>query len=142
MEKSKLFVPSGIMGNLTAVLTHTTRGDAVILDPEAHIFYYEAGGSSLVGGVQLWPVENLHSTTGRERLKKALRPPNLHFAPPALLCLENTHNRNGGTILHPEDQDLLFRIAREKGLAVHLDGARIFHAAVALDCPVSVYSIL
>lgn len=136
-KEAALFVPSGIMGNLLAVLTHTQRGDAVILDPEAHIFYYEAGGSSLVGGVQLWPVDKLHLPTGREGLKKALRPANLHFAPPTLLCLENTHNRNGGTILHPAEQNHLCKIAREKGLAVHLDGARIFHAAVALNCPVT-----
>ena len=139
-KEAALFVPSGIMGNLIAVLTHTTRGDAVILDPESHIFYYEAGGSSLAGGIQLWPVENLHSATGAEKLKKAIRPSNLHFAPPALLCLENTHNRNGGTILSPDEQGLFFQIAREKGLAVHLDGARIFHAAVALNCPVTAFS--
>lgn len=139
-KEAALFVPSGIMGNLIAVLTHTTRGDAVILDSESHIFYYEAGGSSLAGGVQLWPVENLHSAAGAEKLKKAIRPANLHFAPPALLCLENTHNRNGGTILPPEEQDLFFQIARGKGLAVHLDGARIFHAAVALNCPVTAFT--
>lgn len=137
-KEAALFVPSGIMGNLLAVLTHTQRGDAVILDPEAHIFYYEAGGSSLVGGLQLWPVEGLHCPAGQEGLERALRPANLHFAPPTLLCLENTHNRNGGTILQPAEQHHLCKIARKEGLAVHLDGARIFHAAVALDCPVTV----
>ncbi len=141
-KEAALFVPSGIMGNLIAVLTHTTRGDAVILDPESHIFYYEAGGSSLAGGIQLWPVENLHShpATGLEKLKKAIRPSNLHFAPPALLCLENTHNRNGGTILSPDEQNHFFQLARGKNLPVHLDGARIFHAAVALNCPVTAFT--
>lgn len=136
-KEAALFVPSGTMGNLIAVLTHTSRGNAVILDPESHIFYYEAGGTSLVGGVQLWPVENLHSDDGLQNFKNALRPDNIHFAPAKLLCLENTHNRRGGTILKPEQQDAFFEAAVEAGLSVHLDGARIFHAAVALNCPVT-----
>ncbi|NMB36094.1 MAG: low specificity L-threonine aldolase [Firmicutes bacterium] len=141
-KEAALFIPSGIMGNLIAVLTHTARGDAVILDPESHIFYYEAGGPSLVGGVQLWPVEYLHSNPdfATEKFKKAIRPVDQHFAPPTLLCLENTHNRNGGTILSPDKQSFFFQIAHEKGLAVHLDGARIFHAAIALNHPVTAFT--
>lgn len=81
-KEAALFVPSGIMGNLLAVLTHTEKGDAVILDPEAHLFYYEAGGSSLVGGVQLWPVEKLHSPAGREGLKKSPPAGQPAFCPP------------------------------------------------------------
>lgn len=136
-KEAALFVPSGTMGNLIAVLAHTSRGDAVILDPESHIFYYEAGGACLVGGVQLWPVVDLHDDNGVENFKKALRPDNIHFAPAKLLCLENTHNRRGGTILKPEQQDAFFEAASEAGLSVHLDGARIFNASVALNCPVT-----
>ncbi len=136
-KEAALFVSSGTMGNLIAVLTHTARGDAVILDPEAHIYYYEAGGSSLIGGVQLWPVKNLHSHEGITNLKKALRPPDQHFAPATLLCLENTHNRNGGTILKPEEQDQYYGIACKSEISLHLDGARIFNAALALNCPVT-----
>lgn len=139
-KETALFVSSGTMGNLIAVLTHTARGDAVILDSEAHIFYYEAGGSSLIGGVQLWPVENLHSPDGISKLKKALRPPDQHFAPATLLCLENTHNRNGGTILQPQEQDKFYEITRNSGLHLHLDGARIFNAAIALGCPVTAFT--
>ncbi len=136
-KEAALFMPSGIMGNLIAVLTHTSRGDAVILDPEAHIFYYEAGGSSLVGGLQLWPVTDLHTAEGLQNFKKELRPDDIHFAPARLLCLENSHNRKGGTVLKPEEQDAFYEAAREAGLSVHLDGARIFNAALALDCPVT-----
>lgn len=136
-KEAALFVPSGTMGNLIAVLTHTTRGDAVLLDPEAHIFYYEAGGSSLVGGVQLWPVENLHSPEGIRGINKAIRPSDQHFAPPTLLCLENTHNRKGGTVLTPAEQELLYQTAKKSGLFVHLDGARIFNAAAAVNCAVT-----
>ncbi|MDO9535664.1 MAG: GntG family PLP-dependent aldolase [Bacillota bacterium] len=136
-KEAALFVPSGTMGNLIAVLTHTTRGDAVLLDPEAHIFYYEAGGSSLVGGVQLWPVENLHSPEGIRSFNKAIRPSDQHFAPATLLCLENTHNRKGGTVLKPGEQELLYQAAKSSGLSVHLDGARIFNAAAAENCAVT-----
>ena len=136
-KEAAVFVPSGIMGNLMAVLTHTSKGEAVILDPDSHIYYYEAGGSSLIGGVQLWPVANLHTPEGLENLKKELRPDDIHFAPAKLLCLENTHNRKGGTVLKPDEQDAFYKLAQEKGLALHLDGARIFNAAQALGCPVT-----
>ena len=136
-KEAALFVPSGTMGNLIAVLTHTKRGDAVLLDPEAHIFYYEAGGSSLVGGVQLWPVEKLHSPDGVRSLTKAVRPSDQHFAPATLLCLENTHNRKGGTVMTPGEQELLYQAAKKAGLSVHLDGARIFNAAAAVKCDVT-----
>lgn len=130
-KEAALFLPSGTMANLAAVLAHTRRGDAVLVDPEAHIFYYEAGGASLFGGNQLWPVEELHSEKGLENLHKAIRPSNIHFAPPALLCLENTHNRRGGAVLSAEEQEARCKIAHHSGLAVHLDGARIFNAAIA-----------
>lgn len=136
-KEAALFVASGTMGNLIAVLTHTARGNAVLLDPEAHIFYYEAGGASLVGGIQLWPVVGLHSARGVEKLLAAIRPPNLHFAPATLLCLENTHNRQGGSLLTPEESDCFYSTARKLGLKLHLDGARIFNAATALGCPVT-----
>lgn len=136
-KEDALFVPSGTMGNLTSVLTHTVRGDAVILDPLAHIFYYEAGGSSLVGGVQLWPVEELHTPEGLHKFKEAIRPPDQHFSPARLLCLENTHNRGGGTILPPEEQREFYRLAVDSGLYVHLDGARVFNASTALGISVT-----
>ena len=141
-QEAALFVASGTMGNLIAVLTHTARGNAVLLDPEAHIFYYEAGGASLVGGIQLWPVVGLHSARGVEKLLAAIRPPNLHFAPATLLCLENTHNRQGGSLLTPEESDCFYSTARKLGLKLHLDGARIFNAATALGCPVTSLTLL
>ncbi len=139
-KEASLYLPSGTMANLAAVLAHTRRGDAVLVDPESHIFYYEAGGTSLFGGNQLWPVDELHAGRGVEMLQKAIRPPNIHFAPPALLCLENTHNRRGGTVLSPEEQDALYAAAREYGLLLHLDGARIFNAAVAQGLAAALYT--
>lgn len=136
-KESAIFLPSGTMGNLVAVLSHTQRGDAVLLDSDSHIFYYEAGGSSLVGGVQLWPLEGLHGSGAVEMIKKGVRPPDQHFAPARLLCLENTHNRLGGLVIAPQAQEEIYQTARELGLSVHLDGARIFNAAAALGCPVT-----
>ena len=139
-KEAAIFLPSGTMGNLVAVLSHTSRGDAVLLDRDSHIFYYEAGGSSLAGGVQLWPVSGLHRSETVKKVKDAVRPPNIHFAPARLLCLENTHNRMGGTIMHPREQENVYDKAKELGLSIHLDGARIFNAAAAMDCTVTEFT--
>lgn len=139
-KDSAVFMPSGTMGNLAAVLAHTSRGDAVILDAESHIFYYEAGGSSVVGGLQFWPVADLHCSGGPEKVVKAVRPSDQHFAPARLLCLENSHNRQGGTVLKPEELKKYFQTAQELKLHVHLDGARIFNASTALNCPVTEFT--
>ena len=135
-KEAAIFLPSGTMGNLVAVLNHTSRGDAVLLDKESHIFCYEAGGSSLAGGVQLWPMRGLHHGAVL-KIKEAVRPSNIHFAPARLLCLENTHNRQGGTVMLPEEHKKIYHTASGLGLSVHLDGARIFNAAAALNCPVT-----
>lgn len=135
-KEEALFLPSGTMGNLVAVLSHTGRGDAVLLDSESHIFYYEAGGASVLGGVQFWPLEGLHEGGGAvEMIKKGVRPPDQHFAPVRLLCLENTHNRLGGVVMPPGAMEEVCSAARHLGLVVHLDGARIFNAAAALQLP-------
>ncbi len=139
-KEAAIFLPSGTMGNLVAVLSHTSRGDAVLLDADSHIFYYEAGGASLAGGVQLWPVSGLHRRETVKKIKDAVRPPNIHFAPARLLCLENTHNRMGGTIMHPGEQENAYDNGKELGLGIHLDGARIFNAAAALGCPVTAFT--
>ncbi len=133
-KEAAIFLPSGTMGNLVAVLSHTSRGDAVLLDGESHIFCYEGGGSSLAGGVQLWPIKGLHHGAVL-KIREAVRPPNIHFAPARLLCLENTHNRQGGAIIHPQEHEEIYQTARDLGLSVHLDGARIFNAATAMNCP-------
>ncbi|WP_027717064.1 low-specificity L-threonine aldolase [Desulfovirgula thermocuniculi] len=135
-KEAALFVPSGTMGNQVALLAHTERGDEVILDEEAHIYYYEAGSPAMLAGVQLKPVAGLLSERGPEVLRRAFRPPDIHFPPTRLVCLENTFNRGGGTVMPPEVMREIFALARERGLAVHLDGARIFNAAVALGCDV------
>ncbi len=136
-KEAALFVPSGTMGNQVALLAHTARGNEVIVDAEAHVYYYEVGAPAVLSGVQLRPVEGLHGPDALSLFESAIRDRDIHFPEPALLCLENTHNRMGGTVMEPGMMRLLYEAARERGLAVHLDGARIGNAAVALGCRVS-----
>ncbi len=135
--EAALLVASGTMGNLVCVLTHCGRGDEVILGDQSHTFYYEAGGISALGGVHPRTIPNQPDGTLRlEDIQAAIRPDNVHFPRTRLVCLENTQNRCGGVALSPEYTDAVAALAREHGLAVHLDGARIFNAAAALGVDV------
>ncbi len=139
-KQAALFAPSGTMANQIAVLTHTARGDEILLDSEAHIYFYEVGGPALLAGVQTRQVTGLLSENGPAALKQSLRPQDIHFPHTSLLCLENTFNRGGGTILSPEIMREMYRIAQDSGLKVHVDGARIFNAAVGLGVDVKVFA--
>jgi len=133
-----LFTPSGIMSNLLSVLTHTRPGDEIVLGSESHIFWYEVGGASALGGVVMCTVPNeADGTIEPENLSLAIREKDMDFPRTALLCLENTHNRCGGTVLPVEYTDSISALAHQHGLKVHIDGARIFSAAVYLGAPAS-----
>ncbi len=137
-KAAALFTPSGTTSNLIAVLTHTRPGDEIIVGSEAHMFWYEVGGASALGGVVMRTVPN--NQEGRMdpgAVEQAIRPENIHYPQTTLLCLENTHNRCGGAVLTPEYTSAITQLAHQYGLQVHLDGARIFNAAVALDVPAS-----
>jgi threonine aldolase len=132
-KEAAMFVPSGTMANLSALLTHCNRGDEAIMGDRAHTFLYEAGGSAALGGIHPYPLPNRpDGTLDLEQLEAAIRPDNVHFPRTRLICLENTHNRCGGAVLPPAYLRAVQEIARRHGLAVHMDGARIFNAAVAL----------
>jgi len=132
-KDAALLVASGTMGNLVAVLTHCGRGDEVILGDQAHTFRYEAGGISALGGVHPHTIPNQpDGTLPLELIEAAVRPNNVHFPRTRLICLENTHNRCGGAALPPAYTDNVAELARRHHLGVHLDGARIFNASVAL----------
>jgi len=136
-KEAALFVPSGTMGNLAAVLTHCRRGDEIILGDSAHTFLFEVGGVSALGGVQTHPVPNQPDGTLRlEDIKNAIRPQNIHYPTTRLITLENTHNRCGGVPLTLDYTEKVGAFAQEHGLKVHLDGARIFNAAEALGVDV------
>jgi threonine aldolase len=134
-----VFVASGTMGNLASVLAHCQRGQEAIVGNESHIFHYEAGGSSALGGVVLHAVETRpDGTLPVEAIAGAIRSAdNLHFAPAGVIALENTHNRCGGVVLPPAYFAEVAALAEAHHLPVHLDGARIFNAAVATGLPVT-----
>lgn len=136
-KEAALFVTSGTQGNLIGVLSQTRPGDEVLLTAESHIYYYEVGGMSALAGTipHLVPISDGLVTSGH--IKEAVRGENIHFPRTTLLCLENTHNRGGGTVMTPEQTKEACLAAHEAGLKVHLDGARIFNAAVALKCDVA-----
>jgi threonine aldolase len=132
-KEAAMLVASGTMGNLAAVLTHCARGDEVILGDQSHTFRYEAGGVSALGGVHPHTIPNQpDGTLLLELVEAAIRPDNIHFPRTRLICLENTHNRCGGAALPLSYMDTITELADRHGLALHLDGARIFNAAVAL----------
>lgn len=137
-KEAGLFVVSGTMANLVSILTHCGRGDEIIIGHQSHTFLYEAGGSASLGGIHHYAIPNQPDGTLRlEDIEAAIRPDNVHFARSRLVCLENTQNRCGGAVLSPEYTDAVCHLAHGHGLSVHLDGARIFNAAVALGVEVS-----
>jgi len=135
-KEAGLFVPSGTMGNLAAVLAHCGRGDEVILGNLGHTFLFEGGGIAALGGVHPYVLPTRpDGTLDLNEVRAAIRPDDPHFPVSRLLTLENTHNRCGGVPLSVEYMDQVGRLAQETGLKVHLDGARIFNAAIALGVP-------
>ena len=135
-KEAAVFVASGTMGNLTCLLAHCQRGDEAIVGSEAHVLHYEVGGAAGLGGIQLRPVPNdARGLLDIEAVEATIRGQNIHFPRTALVCLENTHNRCGGGVITPGETAEVAQLARRYGAAVHLDGARIFNAAVALGVP-------
>jgi threonine aldolase len=133
-KEASLFVASGTMANLVSELTHCGRGDEMILGDQAHIFNYEQGGSAAVGGIHTRTVPN--QPDGRmllEDMEAAIRPDNVHFPRTRLIALENTHNRCFGSPLDVEYLRAVRHLARQHGLSVHMDGARLFNAATSLN---------
>ncbi len=132
-KEAALFVASGTMGNLSAILAHCGRGDEVIVGDKSHTFLYEAGGISALGGVHSYQVPNLpDGTLDLAAVREAVRSDDVHYPRSRLICLENTHNRCGGVALSVEYTRQVRALADEFGLRLHLDGARLFNAAVAL----------
>ena len=132
-QESGLFVASGTMGNLAAVLAHCQRGDEVILGKEAHTYRYEAGGVSVLGGVHSCQLPNQpDGSIALEDIEGAIRADDPHQPITRLIALENTHNRCGGTVQSAAYTRQVAEFAHERGLKVHLDGARVFNAAAAL----------
>jgi threonine aldolase len=130
-KEAGLYVPSGMMGNLCGVLSQTQRGDEVILGDMAHIYQNEMDAAFVLGGIVPRLVPNRDGLPSLEDIKTAVRPQGMH-ARTALICLENSHNNCGGTVITAAQTNAIGEFAHERGLRVHLDGARIFNAAAAL----------
>ena len=137
-----LYVPSGTMGNEVAILTHTRRGDEAIVDYDSHIYNYETAGPAVLSGVQLAPIKTGKRMLTMSEIEEAIRPDDEHEPITRLVCLENTHNRKGGVVYPIEEMMSIRDLAKERGLRVHLDGARIFNAAAASGIDVKEYCSL
>ncbi|MDA1191741.1 MAG: GntG family PLP-dependent aldolase [Candidatus Poribacteria bacterium] len=135
-KESAMYIPSGTMGNLVALLVHGKPGDIALMDKECHIYVYEQGGVAAFAGLTpgLWESENgcpspdfVQSYVGRNTRA---------YPPMGLVCLENTHNRRGGTVIPPDQIKAVHEVTLEAGVPLHMDGARIFNAAIALGVSV------
>ena len=136
-KEAGLLVTSGTQGNLVSIMTHTTPGDEVYMEAESHVYYYEVGGLSAIAGVIPHLIPGNRGQIPPETLEEELRPPNIHFPNPRLVVIENTHNRAGGTVIPQENIKAIADISHDRGLSLHIDGARIFNAAVALNVDVA-----
>ncbi|MBO8173225.1 MAG: low-specificity L-threonine aldolase [Bacillaceae bacterium] len=130
-KEAALFVTSGTQGNQTAVLTHCRPGDEMILEGESHIFLYEGGAAAALAGVQTRTIPGQNGIMDPSDVRKAIRGRDIHYPRTALIALENTHNKAGGRVIPLENMQAIQQVAREHGVPIHLDGARLFNAAVA-----------
>jgi len=135
-KEAGLFVTSGTMGNATSVLAHTQRGDEIILEATSHIYVNEVGGLAVMGQLMARTVPGELGWMKPEDVEKAIRTENIHYPRTSLVCVENTHNSAGGIALTPQQLKADWDVAKKHDLGVHMDGARIFNAAVALKVPV------
>jgi threonine aldolase len=130
-KEAGLLVPSGSMGNEVAILAHTRRGDEAIVEFDSHIYNYEAAGPAVLSGVQLAPIKADRGILSVTQIDEAIRPDDVHEPRTRLVCLENTHNRKGGIVFPIDRMRAIREFTEERGLRIHLDGARIFNTAMA-----------
>jgi threonine aldolase len=140
VKEAALFTPSGTMANTIAILAHTQPGDEVIVERESHTFNYEVAGAAVMGGVQLNTILGDRGILERDQIAREIREPNVHIPQTKLICLENTHNRGGGTIYPLKKIQTIHQLAKENNLKMHLDGARLFNACVATGISAKEYA--
>ncbi|MFN2613596.1 MAG: low specificity L-threonine aldolase, partial [Actinomycetota bacterium] len=136
-----LFVPSGSMGNEVCLAALTAPGEEVIVEEGCHIIDAEVGAPATINHVILRPLGSVRGVFDLDELAAAIRPPNRFFTHTSLMCVENTHQAHGGAVIPIDSFRAMCKIARERGVRVHLDGARIFNASVASGVPVSDYAV-
>jgi len=132
-KEAGLLVTSGTAGNLISVMTHCRHGDEIYCESEAHIYYYEVGGMSAIAGVIPRLIKGKRGVYTAEQLEAHFRGREMHYPNPSLVAIENTHNRAGGCCWTIKEVEDVGKAAHDRGMKVHIDGARIFNACVALD---------
>lgn len=135
-KEAGLFVTSGTQGNAVSILAHTQRGDEIILEERSHIYVNEVGGLAVMGSLMARTIKGEKGWMHPDAIRAAIRADNIHYPRTSLVCVENTHNSAGGIALTPEQMKSNWEVAQENGLGLHLDGARIFNASVALGVDV------
>lgn len=139
-KEAALLVPSGTQANLISLMSNCKRGELVILESESHIYWYEVGGVSAIAGLLPWTIRAPNGVFEPQQIEAAIRPENIHYPKPCLLCVENTHNRYGGKIVTPKQLEAISDVAKKQSLKVYMDGARIFNASVALNVDVKQFT--
>jgi threonine aldolase len=134
-KQASMFVPSGTMANQCAIRVHTQPGDEIIAHEGSHIMHYEGGGPAVISGCMIAPLSGLHGRFSAQQVRSAVRVDNVHYPRSALLLIENTHNRGGGSPWPVAQLHEVCDAARDAGLRVHIDGARLWNASVALGVP-------
>lgn len=138
--EAALYVPSGCMSNQLAIKSHTNPGDEILLEAESHILNYETAAPAFLSHVQTFPIQGINGVFTNEQVKKHIRPKAYYFPRTAVICVENTHNRAGGTIFPIETIKEISSLARSEGIAFHMDGARIFNAVVETGISLKQYA--
>ena len=135
-KEAGLFVPTGTMGNLLAIMSHTRPGQEAILEEDCHIYLYEVAGMARIAGVQAKPIKGTNGEMRAVDIENAIRNENIHFPETGLICLENTHNMAGGMAISLDNMKEIYDVAKKNHIPLHLDGARIFNAATYLGVDV------
>ncbi len=131
-KEAALFVPSGTMANQVSIKSHTQPGDEVIIEGSSHPYNFEGGAGAALSGIQFQCLKGVRGILDASQIEEAIRPADHHFPVTKLICLENTHNRGGGSIYPLEKMAEIYRLTKSKGLLLHLDGARLWNASVAM----------
>ncbi|KPL03433.1 MAG: threonine aldolase, partial [candidate division Zixibacteria bacterium SM1_73] len=139
-KEKALFVASGTMANEVAIKSWTKPGDEVLLEVDSHIYNYEVGAPSVLCGVQMHTLKGKRGVLTVEQILDHIRPQDIHIPPTTLICLENTHNRAGGTIYPIEEIKKIRKATKPLGIKMHLDGARLWNATVATGVPLDQYA--
>jgi threonine aldolase len=130
-KEASLFVPSGTMANQLSIKSHTQPGDEVIIEASSHPYNFEGGAGAALSGIQFQCLKGIRGILDASQIEEAIRPDDHHFPVTRLVCLENTHNRGGGSIYPLEKISEIYQLTKSKGLLLHLDGARLWNASVS-----------